>query len=356
MTALASGSWWARPWCSFPTDPTLHSRPPDVRATDTQEAMWESATVGVERSHPGAPTVSVIVPAYNHERYVTDALNSVVDEGFQDLEVLVLDDGSTDDTWRRVQDWVAERQPTIPVWAARQSNQGLTRTLNRLLGHAAGKYVVAMASDDRLIPGGIAERVQFLESRPDLLAVFGDCRVIDADGRVTSDHGTGFGDERARARMVEDAAREIVERWSVPGPVLLYRREGVLAMGGYDESLQVEDWDLYLRLASRAAIGYLDLRVADYRWHGENIGARPDRAIELADELRSVAWRQRSLFRGHLHLELVHEGASLAARAAWLRRQRIRWAAWKATSVAVKLVAAVVPRRASDQKLAARRQ
>lgn len=302
------------------------------------------------------PTVSVIVPAFNHGRYVAEALDSILECGYSDLEIVLLDDGSGDGTWDEATAWREAHGGEVKMLAQRQDNVGLTKTLNRLLRLASGEYAVMLASDDRLLPGGVGVRVRFLEQRPGLIAVFGDCRVIDAHGRVVGEHGTGFGNAAARTRMSRDPAREIVERWSVPGPVLMYRRDAVLAMGGYDESLSLEDWDLYLRLASRDAIAFLDLVVAEYRWHGENTVARPETAVRLADELRRVAWRSRTLFGGHLYLELVHETASWAARVAALRRRWPAWAGWKMASILMKIVASVVPRRPSDQKLARRSQ
>lgn len=298
------------------------------------------------------PLVSVVIPAFNHEAYVREALDSAANEGYPALEIVVIDDGSTDSTWAKIQEWRQANGASLPVTSLRQSNAGLTRTLNRLLDLARGEFVVMLASDDRLLPGGIAPRVELLESSPELLAVFADCRKIDADGAVLEEHLTGFGDPRARERMTSDPAREIVKRWSVPGPVILYRRHAIQGIGGYSEDLMLEDWDLYLRLASRNAIAYLDQVVADYRWHGDNTVARAEHSIGLADELREVAWRSRKLFGGHLYLELVHESASWAARSAWLRRRWIRWAWWKSASVVAKLVSLVVPRRPSDQKLA----
>jgi glycosyltransferase involved in cell wall biosynthesis len=295
-----------------------------------------------------APKVSVLVPAHNHERYVAEALDSVRDAGYPNIEIVLIDDGSTDSTWERVTRW-QQANEAIELVASRQMNAGVVRTLNRLLQGARGQYVALLASDDRLMPGGIASRVEFLDNNPRFKAVFADCRRIDAEGNVTAEHQTGAGYPGARLRLLRDPAREIVEHWAVPGPVLMYDRRTILDMGAYDESLIHEDWDMYLRLASRDQIAYLDEIVADYRWHGGNAGADPARAKALAEDFRKVAWRSRRLFRGHLRLELIHETCTWAARVADLRGQRLAWAVWRLASIAVKVVAMAVPRRPSDQ-------
>jgi glycosyltransferase involved in cell wall biosynthesis len=303
--------------------------------------------------HPGAlssrPLVSVVIPAFNHARFIVETLNSVRDEGYAPLEVIVLDDGSTDETARLAADWLGSTRIERARFE-RQANVGVTTTLNRLLDMATGEYIVPIASDDRLLPGGISKRIKFLSSRPELSAVFGDCRVVDVNGHVIAERGVGGGDRRIRGRMLRDPAGTIVSSWSVPGPVLLYQRRAVEIAGYYGDGLYAEDWEFYLRLASAGQIAFLDEIVADYRWHGSNTASLPDLAVRFADEFRGVAWRSRKLFRGHLYLELVHESASWAARAGWLRRRWLSWAAWKTASVLLKLIAMAVPRRSWDQR------
>ena len=305
---------------------------------------------GAAAAPPSLPLVSVVVPAFKHERYITEALDSIRKDGYPNVEVIIIDDGSPDGTWQRIDAWVAANTGTLAIQAMRQENAGLTRTLNRLLAMASGTYVAMLTSDDRLHSGGIARRVAFLEANPGLSAVFGDCRVVDTHGAVIAEHGVGFGDTRAaRRRLLADPAAEIVSRWGVQGPVILYRRDAILAMGGYSEDLIIEDWDLYLRLASRGEISFLDTVVADYRWHGANTVALAESTVKIAEEMRRVAWRSRRLFRGHLYLELVHESAAWAARSAALTRRWPAWLLWKVASVTLKLLAMAVPRRNSDQ-------
>ena len=305
-------------------------------------------------SHPSGsashPLVSVIVPAYGHERYISEALDSIVEDGYPNLEVVAIDDGSPDKTWDLIDAWRMAHAGRVGIIALRQENMGLTRTLNRLLELANGQYVALLTSDDRLRPDGIAHRVGFLGSNPRIAAVFGDCRVIDANGAVIAQRGVGFGDPRRRVGLLRDPAREIVSHWGVQGSVILFRRDAIRSMGGYSEDLMIEDWDLYLRLASEGRIAYVDRIVADYRWHGSNTVDSAERAPDIANEMRHVAWRSRNLFHGHLRVELMHESAAWAARSAGLRRRWAAWAVWKSVSIALKLLAMAVPYRASGQR------
>jgi glycosyltransferase involved in cell wall biosynthesis len=111
--------------------------------------------------------VSVLIPSYNHEKFVSACLDSVARETYPDIEILLIDDGSRDRTydvacaWR---DLHAGRFARIDM--QRQDNAGLTRTLNRLIEKSRGQYIALLASDDMLAEGGIAARVEALHSHP----------------------------------------------------------------------------------------------------------------------------------------------------------------------------------------------
>ena len=227
------------------------------------------------------PLVSVLVPLYNHEKYIETCLASIAGEAYRNLELVVLDDGSRDRSFALVQDWIAAnggRFARVKTWT--QPNAGICRTLNRLVAEAEGAYVVLVASDDALLPGGIQARVAYLEAHPETLAVFGDAEAIDdRGGRLAAStikqihHGS-----RAALQDPRRITRELLLRWSIPGPVFLARRstwDPVAGVGPYDETLKVEDRDYYLRLLARGALAFVDYPVAQYRLHGLNVSRNP---------------------------------------------------------------------------------
>jgi len=253
-----------------------------------------------------APLVSVIVPVYNHENYVVESLESVAAEGYPNLELLVLDDGSKDASLARVQEWVAahgHRFTAVRVWT--QPNAGVCKTLNRLIAAASGDFVTMVASDDRLLPGGIQARVEALEAHPHWLLVFGDAQTIDGRGKVS--HPSTLTAHRADLRALANPRRmpfELLLRWSLPGPVYLARRcawDSALGVGPYDESLFLEDRDFYLRLLARQAVGYLAQPVAQYRVHGSNACKDPARRPQLRETLARSAELNIHRFTGAAH-------------------------------------------------------
>jgi glycosyltransferase involved in cell wall biosynthesis len=222
------------------------------------------------------PLVSIIVPLYNHAHYIEVTLESFVNEGHPNLEVVIIDDGSKDDSFAVAQAWL-ECHPNVFTNTSleRQENAGITKTLNRLLARANGEFITMVASDDLLLPGGIQARLVALERRPDWLAVFGDATVIDAEGRETASSALRKLNRANIKALVSDKFRtqELILRWSVPGPVLLARRQTydpVHGLGGFNESRFLEDRFFYLQLLARKSLGFVENRVAAYRMHGQN--------------------------------------------------------------------------------------
>jgi glycosyltransferase involved in cell wall biosynthesis len=220
-----------------------------------------------------SPLVSIIVPLYNHAQYITASLESFANEGHPNLEVVVIDDGSKDKSFEVAQAWFAQHLNTFSnVILERQENVGITKTLNRLVARANGEFITMVASDDLLLPGGIQTRLEALERHPDWLGVFGDATVIDAQGIQTATSALRKinGANLKALELNEFRAKEMILRWSVPGPVLLYRRQTIEIIGNYDETMILEDRDFYLRLLARKALGFVKQPVAAYRLHARN--------------------------------------------------------------------------------------
>jgi glycosyltransferase involved in cell wall biosynthesis len=248
------------------------------------------------------PLVSVIVPAYNHAQYIETCLQSIYDDDYPELEVIVMDDGSRDDTFEVARRWRETRPGRFGQFRLeRQENRGLPRTLNRLTSLATGEFIALVASDDYLLPGGITTRLRALEAHPEWLAVFGDAHIVDGDGALLHSSGTlGFKGRHAEIfAHSHRMANELIFRWWVPGPTMMMRRSAldpISGVGGYDESLSFEDRDMYLRLIARNALGFVSEQVAAYRFPLEKQHLKPPEWI-LRDEARTDL-KNLSSFRG----------------------------------------------------------
>lgn|SRR5574337_37784 len=188
------------------------------------------------------PTVSVVVPAYNAAAFLRRAIDSVLGQTAVDLELLVVDDGSTDATLQLLAGY-GERLQAIP-----QVNAGPAGARNRGLALARGRYIAFLDADDWWLPEKLGRQVALLDSRPEIGFCSTGTRVVHADGTPAGDWPCG------------DIGASLLETLFMRGAVVsgstsgvLARRELLLDAGGFDERLRgFEDPDLWIRLAARA--------------------------------------------------------------------------------------------------------
>jgi glycosyltransferase involved in cell wall biosynthesis len=206
--------------------------------------------------------ISVVMPVHNAAKYVGQALWSIRRQGFDDLEIICVDDGSTDGS-ARVLARHARRDGRVKV--IRQSNQGLVPARNRTLAEAHGQYVAIMDADDIAWPDRLERQVRHLEDDPDCVAVGGWVRMIDPAGWPV-----GYR-QPVTAHDAIDAALLNGGGYVMPQPTVMIRRAALEQVGGYRPAIhQAEDLDLYLRLAEVGSLANLPGVVLDYRLHLKN--------------------------------------------------------------------------------------
>jgi glycosyltransferase involved in cell wall biosynthesis len=176
----------------------------------------------------------VVIPCYNQARFLGEAIQSVLCQGYPDLEIIVVDDGSNDGT-EEVASRFAKEDPRVRL--IRQGNRGLAAARNRGLAEAGGEYVVFLDSDDRLVGETLEVGVRELVAHPGCAFVSGICRKITADGSIVP------GWEQFRVR--DDPYIELLRSCPVYVPAVMYRRSVFEAVGGFDTSYKAaEDNDL----------------------------------------------------------------------------------------------------------------
>ncbi|WP_162799234.1 glycosyltransferase [Nocardioides sp. 616] len=251
-----------------------------------------------DSSYRHLPLVSVLVPSYNHARFIDECLDSVRDEDWPFLELLIVDDASSDDCYQRATAWVAQhgsRFARVEI-VRHEVNRGVGATMNELVAMSRGEYLVPLASDDLLIRGGISQRLEALNSSHSPQgAVIGDAWLIDEEGHRLQESAFVVL-HRANMEALRHARtmrRELILNWSVPGPVLMFHRNLLEAYEGkmYLEGVRAEDRDLYLRIMARDALVFVDAPVAWYRQHSLSASALHTDAIsyELVDAEREHA-------------------------------------------------------------------
>lgn len=190
-----------------------------------------------------AASVSVIIPAFNTERFIQDAVGSVIRQDHPHIEIIVVDDGSSDATAARAEALEPEaRRRGHSLRILRQANGGPSSARNAGLAHAAGDYIGFLDSDDAWHPGKIERQLTLLLGNPELDLTSAGWRVIDETGRPTGRYGSS---PIERPRFTDLMFGNLVGQSAV-----IARRDAIIAAGMFDEQIgSAEDLDLWLRVA-----------------------------------------------------------------------------------------------------------
>lgn len=275
-----------------------------------------------------SPLVSILIPAYNHERFVTECLDSALKEPYPNKEVLIIDDGSKDGTPGLISEWVARHKSDLPISYKSRPNRGISATMNEMASEARGEFLRLGASDDFFLAGGIQPQVDYLLRHPEKLAVIADAIVVDSNSVKTADSAlvSLFGADKRRYLTEPGIRREIISRWAIGGPTPMLRRCALRATNGWSEDLRVEDWSFFLRLAARNAIGFIDCPVGAYRVHGENMSKVKNTAQRIANltDFAVTAERHLDAFAEPYRTFLQAQCHLVAAKIAYLQRRPLR--------------------------------
>ncbi len=229
--------------------------------------------------------VSIIIPCYNHDKYVTKTLDSIIADTYPHKEIIIINDGSTDCSDLKIKDWLAENEAANRVTYLSRENKGICATMNELIELAKGKYILPLASDDCLYGNAIAKRVQVLEERQDKMVLLNDALVVDNDDNIIMQSSSTdyWKADKNKYLNDDDILASCIKSPRVAGPVIFYRRQVFDVIGKFPEGLLFEDWYFYQRAASLQLILFVDFKVALYRVHGENFsGVNTPHALKIA--------------------------------------------------------------------------
>jgi alpha-1,3-rhamnosyltransferase len=235
--------------------------------------------------------VSIIIPCYNHGKFIQRTLDSILADTYPFKEIVIINDGSKDDSDEKIREWIAVHGHNINIAYTSRENKGITVSMNELISKAKGKYILPIASDDCLYGDTIARRVQILENEPHKTVLINDAFVIDAtDNIVMQSSATDYWKaDKSRYYNDEDILTEFIKGIKLGGPVLFYRKTILEEIGKFPDTLVMEDWYFYQRAACLKRVLFLDFKVALYRVHGGNMsGVNTAHAVKLASHILKV--------------------------------------------------------------------
>jgi glycosyltransferase involved in cell wall biosynthesis len=242
------------------------------------------------------PTASIVMPVHDGERYIDQAIASVLNQSFEDLELIVVDDGSTDGTWAIIEQAARRDSRIRPFRTPHSGSPAVAR--NYALDRVSGEYLSFLDHDDHAHPDRLACMIRGLESHPEWVAAFHDVQNVRADG--TTDGRTRIWSRLSPQQLAAafvpcgDDWYDCGDRFFVlmalhhhlvhTSSVLIARRRMDGAASRFDTRYRrLEDIDLWFRIALKGRIGYLDRVLTCYRWHDTNITR--DRVGLLEDQV-----------------------------------------------------------------------
>ena len=214
--------------------------------------------------------VSIVIPSYNHGLYIQETIQSVIDQDYLNIELIIIDDGSADDSVLKIQEMVAACELRFIRFEFRhRANIGLCATLNEALVWSKGVYFAPIASDDILKSYKTSTQTRYLNTNRTCAGVFGAVEIISPNAQIQQRDYLYL--LRKRKYYFADI---FLHKHNLPAPSQFLRIESIRCVGGYRENLIIEDWSMWLFL-SRAgfSLDYLNNTFSYYRRHKHNASA-----------------------------------------------------------------------------------
>lgn len=259
------------------------------------------------------PLVSVVIPCYNHENFVQDCIRSVINQTYQNIELIIIDDGSKDNSVSKIEEMSEKCKRRFVRFEFRhRANKGLSATLNEALEWCEGEYYCSFASDDIMTENRIKKQLEYLNENPKCAGVFGAFEVINPTGLVEN-----VRKKNNKKYYFKDI---FLHEHELPAPTQLLRMEVVKKIGGYVKGIVIEDWFMWLKITELGySLDYIDEIFVKYRRHDSNTSNQ----LELMHQgrLDVIKIFDRNNFAdaalAHVYLVSANEYLSINLRKSW---------------------------------------
>lgn len=222
------------------------------------------------------PLISVCIASYNHEKYLVETIESVLAQSYQNLEVIIVDDASVDQSPQILRNYQSNNCGRVRVLCL-QKNIGPSEALNLALEHAKGEFIAFLGSDDRMRPSRLEKQLKFMQNHPETGALFTRVRCIDMYGQPTADAGDAADVSDVFDTPITDIRWQLLNRNILNAPSAMIRRDVINHIGLFNPALlYVQDYDYWLRVLDDHEIHILPERLTDYRIHGDNLSMQKD--------------------------------------------------------------------------------
>ncbi|BEV45481.1 glycosyltransferase [Afipia carboxidovorans] len=240
-------------------------------------------------SNSPAPTVSVIMPSYNHAKYVASAISSILNQTFSDFELIVVDDGSADDSAEIIRTFEDPRIRTMFF----EKNKGAAAATNKAISLARGNYIALCNSDDRWVQNKLDVQLSILKKQPELVATFSDVTWIDDQGVPLDKSQLSFSTKlfRRKNRSRHEWLHDLILYGNcLCHPSIMIKRDSLNRTGPYDDRFrQLPDFQKWVALVQFGEIFVSPEQLVEFRIHDSNTSAvKPDTSRRDANEFRLI--------------------------------------------------------------------
>lgn len=222
------------------------------------------------------PLVSIVAVCYNQAAFVEETLDSILAQTYANIELIIVDDASKDDSVSIINDWI-KKNKSLCNFIVHKNNQGTCKTLNESLKLVKGKYFQGFACDDIMMPTKIEEQVRFLENNMDHIAVCSNAEVIDKNSKTLKKQH--FNDDFVfpePGKVFDAVLNGHKGYWSVVhSPTVLLRKDVFDVVGYYPEDILQEDFYMWLKISALFKIGYYPHITIKYRQHEKSMSQNP---------------------------------------------------------------------------------
>lgn len=216
------------------------------------------------------PLVTIAIPSYNHEQYIQDAIKSALNQTYENIELIIIDDGSTDDSVNKIKDLLTQCKDRFVRFEFRhRTNKGLCNTLNETLEWANGEYFCTLASDDLMLPEKVAIQIESFNKYPNAAAICGGFKAINEKNQITSTRVNPF--------KIYDFQTIFLHMFDLPASSQMIKTQILKEVKGFNPNTKVEDFDLWLKLSKlNKEIIYIPYLLIHYRLHDKNFSKNLD--------------------------------------------------------------------------------
>lgn len=229
------------------------------------------------------PLVSILIPSYNHAKYITQTLDSIYNDSYCNKEIIIIDDGSVDNSVTVIGEWINSHKESIDIKFKTRENRGINKTLNELKSLANGDYYLIIASDDFLINNSIKKRIELLKKHPDKMVVFGDAHIVDENNvQVVESSIEQFHHGNKNELMTDTGILKAALFNPVfSGALDIVDKRIYDIIGDYPDNVKVEDWFFWQSVAISKKTIFINDYVSCYRRHDANMTSESKVDIEI---------------------------------------------------------------------------